>query len=142
MKKRGPALPVGLAQWSIWGALEADDRLLSERLREGVASPEEMQVAADLIQKKVKPRRLKKGQPPQIVNYAMAQMVLVMEAAGAPRQRKEDHSRSGVETFGVSEKHVYNALAEFGDALVQTSELRAANERAFQQWLDEINARK
>lgn len=141
MKKRGPALPVGLAQWSIWGALEADDRLLSERLREGVASPEEMQVAADLIQKKVKPRRLKKGQPPQFVNYAMAQMVLVMEAAGAPRQRKAIIPEVA-EIFGVSVKHVYNALAEFGDALVQTSELRAANERAFQQWLDEINARK
>lgn len=140
MKKRGPAQPIGLVQWSIWDALEADDRLLSERLRKGVASPEEMELAADLLQKKIKPRRLKKGQPKQIQNHAMAQMVLVIEAGIPPRQRKTiipDVAKA----FGVSERHVYNALAEFGDTLLQTKELREANERAFRQWLEQF-ARK
>jgi hypothetical protein len=144
MKKRGHkqslGKPPGIAQWSILDALESDPRLLAERLRKGVASPEEMALAAELIQRRVKPRRVKKGQPKQIENQGIAQMVLVMEAGSPPRQRKTIIS-DVAKAFGVSKRHVYNALAEFGDTLLQTKENRDANERAFQQWAQEI-ARK
>jgi hypothetical protein len=146
MKKRKPELPGselpwGLSQLTIWDALEGDNRFLTERLRKGIASPEEMALAADLIQKKIKPRRLKKGQPKQLENYAMAQMVFLLEASGGRLPQRKTIIPDVAEAFGVSERHVYNALTEFGDRVLQTKVLREANEQAFRQWLEQI-ARK
>jgi hypothetical protein len=132
----------GIARWAIWDALEGDPRLLAERLREGTASPEERALAADLISGKIKPRPIRKGQPKRIQKQGMAQMVFTLEAGAPPKTRKAVIP-AVAEAFGVSERTVYNALAEceeLGDTimLLRTKDLRAANEEEFKRWVEQI----
>jgi hypothetical protein len=140
-----PEQPTYIARWAIWDALEGEPRLLAERVREGIASPEERALAADLISRKIKPRRIRKGQPPRSVKQAMVQMVFTMEAAVPPRQRKEiipfvAKAFSVSKAKPLSVKTVYNALAECEElgAIVRTADLRAVNEESFKHWLEQI----
>jgi len=45
-------------------------------------------------------------------------------------------------TFGVSPRHVYNKLEEFGDTVLQVEQLRAANVnlQLMQQWYEQLGA--
>src|SRR5438067_6326067 len=66
MKKRRSDPPLGNikrsgALLSIWAALEGDPKRLLTRLRAGVASNAEQALAADLLEKKIKPRRPRSG---------------------------------------------------------------------------------
>jgi hypothetical protein len=66
MKKREPELPLsgiksGRALKAIWAALEKNPQQLCARLRAGIASNAEQALAADLIERKIKPRRPRHG---------------------------------------------------------------------------------
>jgi hypothetical protein len=141
----GREQPTYIARWAIWDALEGEPRLLAERLRDDIASREERALAADLISGKIKPRPVRKGQPKRIEKQGMVQMVFTMEA-GAPPMPRKVIIPAVAEAFHVSEKTVYNALAEYheiGDTMMilRTNDLRAANDEQFeeyQRWLDLI----
>lgn len=128
--------------------LERDDELFARRIREGIASREEMALAADLLQKRTTQRQPKKGQPNWIMNEAIVLMVLHLEANADAR--KTPHKTIVPEVakiFGVSIRHVYNVLAEYGLAKQDArrphvKDIREAGEQAFQEWLNAKAARK
>jgi hypothetical protein len=89
-----------LARFSIGRMLEGDDELFARRIREGIASGEEMALAADLLQKRTTQRRPKKGQPVWIMNEAIMLMVLHMEAsANAQKNPTQDDSAQRSQDF-------------------------------------------
>jgi hypothetical protein len=73
-----------LERMSIWSALEANPELLARRLRSGTASLQEMAFAADLIEKKVRPRRLKSGTLKRMLNEEIAETVLYTRFTSRP----------------------------------------------------------
>jgi hypothetical protein len=96
--------------------LESYERLFIERLRNGIASPEEMALAADLIEKKKKQRRA--SRPFWLINEAIVLKVLIRETDPelVPKTLVPDVAAS----FKVSERQVYKALAERGLAKKET----------------------
>ncbi len=130
MKKRGPERPASapdwdsialrspdrpgstIALWSIWEAHDANPALLARRLRQGNASPEEMALAADLIEKKIKPRHPRSGKPTRMTNDAITQVVLYIEANHPDWPRSKTIIPDVAKAFRVSQKHVYNVLAK------------------------------
>ena len=98
-----------VTQWAVWGALEGDPALLARRLRSGKVSREELALAADLIEG---PRRLRQGQPSQITNEHIAEVVFYIEVFRPERLRKQFIPDVAKE-FGVSQSHIYNVLTEF-----------------------------
>lgn len=101
-----------LARWSIWTALEGDASWLAARLRKGISSPEEIELAADLIEKKRKPRRSRSGKPTHLTNEQIAETVEYVKLFRPDWQRKRLIADVAT-TFRVSQKHVYNVLAKF-----------------------------
>jgi hypothetical protein len=121
------------AQWSVWDALEGDYRMLAARLRDGFVSTEEKAFLADLLQGKIKPRRRRKGQPKRIVNLLLLAMGVLRMEATIPSVRRKEAVGLVAKVNGVSDKHVGNALAEFGDvarALLQRERNLSAEEIA------------
>ena len=98
-----------IALWSTWDALDGDHKRLAKRLRAGIASRAEMAFAADLIEGKIKPRRLRDRQPTRRTNDEIAQAVLFLEAIYPDWQQKKIIPRVA-KGFGVSERHVYNVV--------------------------------
>jgi hypothetical protein len=90
--------------------LDGYDELFTGRLREGVASPEEMALAADLLQKKEKQRRPKR--PYWVINEAIVMAVLIRETN--PQFVFKTVIPDVAKSFMVSERQVYNVLAERG----------------------------
>ena len=131
MKKRGstgPPLSV-IGDYdeldSIWSALEARPSSLASRLRDGSPTREEMKVAADLIEKKIKPRRAKSSSRQQ--RLQLAEAVAFYEKILPHARHKTDIARKVVislvaEHYKVSERHVYNALEEFDRSALAESE--------------------
>jgi hypothetical protein len=134
MKKRGSTEPPLNAirdydeRTSIWSALEARPSLLASRLRDGSPSRVEMKVAADLIEKKIKPRRPKSSSRQE--RLGLAEFVELLEKVLPHNRQKAVVARKVVishaaEYHKVSERHVYNALEEFDRSAL------AENERMF-----------
>jgi hypothetical protein len=100
------------ARWAIWAALNGDVKRLAERLRKRRASPEEMEFAADLIERKVKPRRPRRGQPSLLTNDEIAQAYFHLRARH-PDWRRKRIIGTVAAIFGLQAKydrHVYNVL--------------------------------
>jgi ABC-type transporter MlaC component len=66
----------------IWAALEGNPQRLAARLRSGIASNMEQSVAADLIEKKIKPRRPRLGSDRESL-ILVAAFVYILEKAFA-----------------------------------------------------------
>jgi hypothetical protein len=108
------------ALFSIWSALDADPQQLAARLRSGEASKAEMSLAADLIEKKIKPRRPRSSREQRLeIAKRFAQF-----KKGFPtwqRKRLVDYVVQCLKDRGVgghrhiSARHVYNAVKEFDD---------------------------
>jgi hypothetical protein len=96
-------------RWIIWAALDGYTEPLTQRLRKGLASREEMAFAADLIDRKVKPRRPGRGQPTRFTNDQIAQFVFQFRVA-YPDWPKKKIIGEAVDAFGVKKSHVYNVL--------------------------------
>jgi hypothetical protein len=115
MKKPKTSWGVGTAgvflveRWSILGALDGNPKRLAMRLRAGEASRAEMAFAADLIERKVKPRRRRSSQPSRIENELIAEFVYYLQGIHPDWQRKKVISKIA-EMFGVQQRHVYNVL--------------------------------
>jgi hypothetical protein len=120
---------------SIWSALEARPSFLASRLRDGSASPEEVLVTADIIEGKIKPRRLRPGASSRHKRLEIAEHVAFLEEL-LPRVRRKAIGRTGrvfrskeiipfaAKQYGVKSRHVYQALAEFdGDALAHVNRM-------------------
>jgi len=103
---------IGVVTQSIRSALDGDTRWLAGRLRRGSASPKEMALAADLIEKKIRPRRPRSGKPTREMNDAIVQVVLYMEAFHPDWQRSKTIIPDVAKAFRVSQKHVYNVLSK------------------------------
>lgn len=98
---------------SILSALEADLGQLVHRLRGGIASNAEQALAADLIERKKKPRRPKM---PWHERFELAQVVAIMDKAypyGHPRGQRDSVIKAAAEYCGKSPRYVYNVLDEF-----------------------------
>ena len=118
-KKRGTRTPTGaVARWGIWQALEGDPAILGRRLLSGRALPEELELATDLIAGKIKPRRLRSGQPSEITNEYIAETVFYIEFF-RPNWLRKQFIPDVAKAFKVSTKHVYNVLAEYKNDPVQ-----------------------
>jgi hypothetical protein len=116
VKTREPKRSAGplstIAQWSVWEALEGDPYLLAARLRKGGATPEEMALAADLIEKKVKIRRPKMGKPGKITKEQIAGTVLYISAS-RPHWPEKAIIYDVAKAFGVSERFVRYVVASW-----------------------------
>src|SRR5262249_18291524 len=66
---------------SIWEALDGKVQRLANRLRRGVAFPDEIAFAADLIEGIVKPRRLRKGQLTRYLSDEIAKFFILERGA-------------------------------------------------------------
>jgi len=84
----------------IWDAVDGNVQDLADRLREGVASREEMAFAADLIEGKVKSRRPRPGQPMRSTNDQIAQAVFQFRATHKDWQQKKIKAKVA-DMFGV-----------------------------------------
>jgi hypothetical protein len=109
-----------IALWSIWAALDGDPKRLAKRLRAGLASREEMAFAADLLEGKVKVYRRRPRQPTRRTNDEIGQAVLFMSEIYPNRSKTKSIIPDVAKAFGVSEKHVFNSLADM------TAERRAS----------------
>jgi hypothetical protein len=141
MKKKGATelLPSAVKTYdaldSIWSALEANPKQLAARLRRGDASKAEMALAADLIEGKKKPRRPRSSREQRLI---IAEHVAWVRKLHPTWQRKKIISVA-VEWLKrshqhISERHVYNALAEFDDnAVAQINQMpKSEAERAIE----------
>jgi hypothetical protein len=111
--RRGPLMPI--IEWTrhaIWAALDGNVEDLAQKLREGIASREEMAFAADLIEGKVKSRRPRRGQPTRFTNEQIAQAFFQFRVAYPDWPKKKIVGRV-VNIFGLKGeygRHVYNVL--------------------------------
>jgi hypothetical protein len=93
MKKPRPAPPLSSikssrALRSIWAALEKNPQQLCARLRAGIASNAEQALAADLIERKIKPRRPRLGSSREN-RIAVALMADIIEKVFMDRAKME-----------------------------------------------------
>jgi len=115
MKKHGNSVPAGIADkvalTAIWLAHEGIVTVLAERLRQELASKQEMAVAADLIEGKISPRRQKSS---RIEDYAIVIYIEWLKLAHPEWQRKKIIGEVR-KLFHVSIGHVYDVLKDFDD---------------------------
>jgi hypothetical protein len=147
MKKRQPELPLGTIKercvlFSMWSALEGEPEILAARLRRGEASKEEMALAADLIEKKIKPRRARSR---RVERLAIADSVGLLKREYPEWQHKRIISevikilKPSIQH--ISERHVYNALEEFDGKIAQIRRMTMSKstlaymERRINMWL-------
>jgi hypothetical protein len=123
---------------SIWQALEGDHRWLMSRLRQGVASCAEQTLAADLIEGVIEPRRPRSRSSSRQGRLEIARSVAFLKKT-RPGQLKAIIA-AVAKVFGVSERHVYNALKAFDEnALAQIERMRKPTPRAVKAYQDRIN---
>jgi hypothetical protein len=116
----------------IWDAQERKFESLLERLRRGVATPLEQAFAAELLENKVVPRRLRRDEPKRFINLRMAELIVVKKAIDPLAPRKKIIGEVA-ELFGVSTEHVYHIEKEYGAAIIQIEEeLRTKNPQELQ----------
>lgn len=99
---------------SIWHAFEGNLQPLLTRLRQGIVSPEEQKLMAELIEAKIKPRqaKTKARQITRDVRLGIAETVAFLEEI-RPKQLRKRTVWDVAKQFGVSERLVYLALAQF-----------------------------
>jgi hypothetical protein len=85
------------------------DQVLARQLRSASVN---VAFARDLLGKKIKPRRPRKGEPTRRTNDDIASVVLYLEAYHPDWQRSKTIIPDVAKAFKVSEKHVYNVLAK------------------------------
>lgn len=85
------------------------DQVLARQLR---SASVKVAFAGDLLGKKIKPRRPKKGEPTRRTNDDIASVVLYLEACHPDWQRSKTIIPDVAKAFKVSEKHVYKVLAK------------------------------
>jgi hypothetical protein len=102
--KEGAAWRVALA------VLDGDTSILANRLRKGLASCEEMVIAADLIEGKIKPRR---RQPSRWRNDEIV-LAYFIYRFGHPDWSEKQIKGEVADMFDVSWRHVYNVLDALG----------------------------
>ena len=132
---------------SIWSALEGDLRSLTARLNVGIATNLEMAVAGRLSNAKNKLHHHGSSDRRRLVQ--MAQRVAFLEKVHPTAQRKAVISEVA-KYFGVSSRHVYDALKEFDDDALSEIEriskakvnLRALDRDTLQRIVDNALARK
>jgi hypothetical protein len=114
-----------MSLYSIWLAHEAEFGMLATRLRQGRASREEMALAADLIEKKIKPRRTKSS---RIQDYFIASHIKMLKEFFPKWQRKRIVSET-IDFFNhykfISKSRVYDVLADFDDKTLDKIERMA-----------------
>jgi hypothetical protein len=122
-RQHRPPLQIGLARLSYLNALDDGNlALLKYRLRAGNVSREEMALAADLLDQ-IEPHQRKNSRKRFIpTKRDLATMVLSREARGDRRLRKNIIPEIA-ETFRVSQRHIYDALDEFGDDAVAIAQM-------------------
>jgi hypothetical protein len=109
---RGMMGTIDLGRWAIWAALDGNVEDLARKLREGIASREEMALAADLIEGKRKSRRPRRGQPTRLTNHQIAQIFFQFRVAYPDWPKKKIIGRI-VDIFGLKGeygRHIYNVL--------------------------------
>jgi hypothetical protein len=116
--KEGAAWRVALA------ALDGDTSILANRLRKGLASFEEMAIAADLIEGKIKPRRPRPGQPSRLRNDEIV-LAYFLYRFGHPDWSEKQIKGEVADMFDVSWRHVYNVLDAHGSRRRKFHELLA-----------------
>jgi hypothetical protein len=115
---------------NIWMALDGDPRWLANSLRSGFACKAEMVMAADLIEGKIRPPRA--GSSDLNKRFEIADTVATMAELCPKVQRKVIISEVA-EMYGVSERFVYNALAEFDEHYL--SEIKRIQNEKYQRRL-------
>jgi hypothetical protein len=103
---------IDLVRWAIWAALDGNVEEIAQKLREGIASREEMALAADVLEGKVKPRRPRRGQPTRSTNHQIAQIFFQFRVAYPDWPKKKIVGRI-VDIFGLKGeygRHVYDVL--------------------------------
>jgi hypothetical protein len=119
-----------LARFAIWGALDGNVKKLADRLRKRRASPGEMAFVADLIEGKVKSRRLKKGELSRYDSDEIAKLAIFDRAKYPDVPRKlitgdiADAFRLKGNKYGRS---VYNKVDELDPVRRRTIEGAARN---------------
>ena len=114
---------------SIWHAHDGNWQPLLTRLSQGIASPEEQKLMAELIKAKIKPRqaKIKARKITWDVRLGIAETVAFLEEI-RPKQRRKSTVYDVAKQFGVKGRLVYLALAQFGrkelsqiDRIIQNS---------------------
>ena len=103
----------------IWDAQEGKFEILLERLYRGAATPLEQAFAANLIENKVMPRRLRRDEPKRFINLRMAELIVVKKAI-APLAPRKQIIGEVAQCFGVSTEHVYRIEKEYGDTVISS----------------------
>ena len=113
-----------MSLYSIWAAQEGESGPLAVRLRQGTASQEEMTLAADLIEGKIKPRRPTKSMVNfRAAHYQIAQYVKLLKEINPKWQRKRIIGEIAKE-YRLSKSKIYAVLKDFDDkTLTQISQL-------------------
>jgi hypothetical protein len=111
---------------SIWLAQEGEIGVLAVRLRQGTASQEEMALAADLIEGKIKSRRPTKSKSSanyRAMHYEIALQVKVLKEINPKWQRKRIIGEIA-KGYRLSKSKIYDVLKDFDDkTLTQISQL-------------------
>ena len=94
---------------SIWDALDGNTSRLTHRLREGMASPNEIAFVADLIEGKATSRRPRSGQPTRLANDLIVQTVFQHQMQ-YPNWPEKKIKGEVAKMFGVKERHLYDLL--------------------------------
>jgi hypothetical protein len=111
----------------IWDAQEGKFETLLERLYRGATNPLEQSFAANLIENKIVPRRLRRDQAKRF----MAELLVVKKAMDSLASRKKIIGEVA-QAFDVSMEHIYDIEKEYGDSVIKLQELMTKNPQELQ----------
>jgi hypothetical protein len=97
---------------AMWEALDGNPSMLANHLRWSIASTEELALAANLLEGKVKPRRPKSGGPRRMQKDQIGFWVLCQKAI-YPDRKEMAIIKDAADIFKVSERLARSAASEF-----------------------------
>jgi hypothetical protein len=105
-----------IVQDSVWDAYEGNTKNITKRLRTGRISAKERTVLADLVEGKIKARRLKPKQLTRRNKDHIANLVFLIEARhhNDPKWPRKLIIGRVADSFGVKPRVVYNILKALG----------------------------
>jgi hypothetical protein len=115
----------------IWDAQEGKFETLLERLYRGATNPLEQSFAANLIENKIVPRRLRRDQAKRFIKERMAELLVVKKAMDSLASRKKIIGEVA-QAFDVSMEHIYDIEKEYGDSVIKLQELMTKNPQELQ----------
>ena len=126
MKRPGTKPSTGMPRQSMRQARDGELGLLLKRMRGGRATREEIALAADLLEKRSKPRRLRKGQPDGTTKRAIGSMAWLLKLdyrtlrLRRPNRwpMKKKIIPMVAEAYGVSHSYVEKAMKETGNLTI------------------------